>query len=146
MPNNDQLTVFDIRGPYAQLLVNFQGENGRGWLDAFKLFLSKKNPWNNISSAADFREELSTRLDRIEGTELMHDVLYSLASVLQSRLANGEARSRVQNAGSLEVAMRSIMVAIEDSEKSQGRESYILHNLEQSKAGLARAFERASTR
>jgi len=39
------LTARDIHGPYVQLLVNLQAENGQEWLDALNKFLKKQNPW-----------------------------------------------------------------------------------------------------
>ena len=45
MGDHAQLTVRDIRGPYTQLLINLQGENGSEWLEALNTFLRKENPW-----------------------------------------------------------------------------------------------------
>lgn len=40
------LTAREIHGPYVQLLVNLQGEDGKLWLFALKKFLRKENPWS----------------------------------------------------------------------------------------------------
>ncbi len=43
--NTQKLTLAEVLRPLAQLCINLAGKNGRNWLEAFKKFLRKGDPW-----------------------------------------------------------------------------------------------------
>ncbi|MBP7770526.1 MAG: hypothetical protein KA066_01285 [Candidatus Pacebacteria bacterium] len=67
-----QLTARDIHDPYSQLLVNLQGNDGRVWLDALKVFLRKENPWPKRASEYQVWKTVTTGG---RTTEVWHRVL-----------------------------------------------------------------------
>ncbi len=137
MSNHDQLTVRDIRGPYMQLLTNLQGENGREWLDALKVFNSRKNPWTeSTSSEDDCWHKINTLVTIMKEGNQLHQALRSLAGVLQHWFSIASSTDGIENSASLDYIMRAVEVAIEDLGVYESRKGYIIGNLQQGLDGL----------
>lgn len=50
--SDTQVTLRDVSGPFADFTTKLSGENGQQWLDAFKRFLRKENPWGALQVAS----------------------------------------------------------------------------------------------
>jgi len=131
---NGQLTVREIRGPYMQLLTNLQGENGREWLEALKMFNSRKNPWIDSPDRIECLSKVEAILDEMKAAGKTREGMHALARVLQSSLSCKEGK--IQNSTFLDYIMRAVSVAIEDSDKPDMRRDYILNNLRQGTEAL----------
>ena len=61
------ITVGEVKGLRADFEEKLASENGREWLEGFKLFLKKKNPWEVITEGAEVIIEKTARLLKIIG-------------------------------------------------------------------------------
>lgn len=50
--NDTQVTLRDVSGPFADFTTKLSGESGQQWLEAFKRFLRKENPWSTHQVAS----------------------------------------------------------------------------------------------